>query len=294
MSDGDRAHTGMSERQPYTYVVLRYRHDPLAGEFANVGVVLHAPRGRFLGAKLRTTAGGRLTRMFPTIDNAAFRDGLKSIRRAVDTLAAGDGGGLLSGLGDASAFARRALPTDDSSFVWGPLGSGLTADPAQTLAKLYGRFVTQYDPKSKLPVREDADVWRPVHNLLVERQIADLLQPKIIRSPVVAQVAFDHAWKNGAWHVYQPLSFDLASEESISEKAAKWTGHLVGLKKADETVKAHLVIGSPSDVALMDAYRRALNLLRLPEQDAEVVEESEVEGLVDRIEEAVKSHAIAG
>jgi hypothetical protein len=67
MSGGDRAHTGMSERQPYTYVVLRYRHDPLAGEFANVGVVLHAPRGRFLGAKLRTTPGGRLTRMFPTI-----------------------------------------------------------------------------------------------------------------------------------------------------------------------------------------------------------------------------------
>jgi hypothetical protein len=41
----------VGERQPYTYLVLRYRHDPFACEFANVGIVLHAPRGRYLDAK---------------------------------------------------------------------------------------------------------------------------------------------------------------------------------------------------------------------------------------------------
>ena len=43
MFRGDQAYTGMMGRRPYTYVLLRYRHDPLAGEFANVGVVVHEP-----------------------------------------------------------------------------------------------------------------------------------------------------------------------------------------------------------------------------------------------------------
>src|SRR5262249_32347923 len=38
-------------KSPFTYVVLRYRHDPLAAEFANVGVVLHQPASGFLNAK---------------------------------------------------------------------------------------------------------------------------------------------------------------------------------------------------------------------------------------------------
>ena len=84
----------MNERQPYTYVLLRYRHDPLAGEFANVGVVLHAARGRFLAAKLRTTAGPRLTKMFPAMSVRAFRAGLQSIDRGIEKLALRDGGGL--------------------------------------------------------------------------------------------------------------------------------------------------------------------------------------------------------
>ena len=112
----------MSERQPYTYVLLRYRHDPLAGEFANVGVLLHAPRTLFLDARMRAKAGSRLGRMFPGMSRGAFRSAMRAIEQTLGVLANGDGGGLLSGLGDAGAFARRALPTDDSSFVWGPRG----------------------------------------------------------------------------------------------------------------------------------------------------------------------------
>jgi hypothetical protein len=279
----------MNERQPYTYVLLRYRHDPLAGEFANVGVVLHAPRGRFLAAKMRATAGTRLTKMFPAMDRRAFSSGLQSIERGVERLASRDGGDLFSGLADASRLARQVLPVDDSSFVWGPLGSGLAIDPAQTLAKLYERFVTQFDSKARTAMRDDAAVWKPVHDLMVARDIADRLQPKIINSPV-DQVEFDHAWKNGAWHVYQPLSFDLASEDHIREKAAKWTGHLYGLNDAEEDFKPHFVVGAPREASLREAYQRALNLIRRSEREVEVVEVADAEGLVDRIAAEMMAH----
>jgi hypothetical protein len=279
----------MSEQQPYTYVLLRYRHDPLAGEFANVGVLLHAPKGRLLRIKVRSSAGRRLTRLFPDMSPRTLRSGLRSIERAVQTLAAGDGGGLLSGLGDAAMLAGRALPTDDSSFVWGPVGSGLTRDPEQTLASLYGRFVARYDDAAGTAMRDDAAVWRPVHQLLVAREIVDRLGPKTIHSSV-EQVDFEHAWKNGAWHVYQPLSFDLTSDDSIRDKAARWAGYLVGLRDSEEPFKPHFIVGPPRNAALMDAYQRAVGLLRLPQPDAEVVEMSAAERLVDRIEAELRAH----
>jgi len=33
--------------EPYSFCFLRYVHEPLSGEFANVGVLLWAPESRF-------------------------------------------------------------------------------------------------------------------------------------------------------------------------------------------------------------------------------------------------------
>src|SRR5262249_37082031 len=108
-------------KSPFTYVVLRYRHDPLAAEFANVGVVLHQPASGFLNAKLRHTSG-RISRIFPDLDGDALRSSLRDIERAIRRIARSEAGDLLRSLSDAAAVARRVLPEDDTSFIWGPLG----------------------------------------------------------------------------------------------------------------------------------------------------------------------------
>ncbi len=169
------------------------------------------------------------------------------------------------------------------------MGSGLTADPAQTLARLYGRFVAQYDQPDDNAAVDDAAVWRPVHQLLIARDLADRLRPKTIRS-LDADLEFDHAWKNGAWHVCQPLSFDLASEDHVRDKAAKWAGHMLSLQDAEEPFEPHFIVGAPCDVHLMDAYHRALSVLRRPMPGAEIIDVSGAEGLVDRIESDLRAH----
>lgn len=288
MFSGNRSGTRMTDRRPYTYVLLRYRHDPLSGEFANVGVLLHQSSSGFLEAKVRSTLGTRLTKMFPSLDTDSFKGGLHSIARRVSKLGLREGGDMLSSLSDASEFAKRALPQDDSSFVWSPLGSGITNDPRQTMDKLYERFVAQYDGKAKTS-RVDADVWRPVRDLLLARNIADRLQPKVIRSPV-DQVEFDHAWKNGAWHCYQPLSFDLSSSDNIREKAARWAGHMLALSDSDELFRPHFIVGPPSNPQLEPAYEQALALLKRSPGAPEVVEESSADILVDQIEDQLRAH----
>lgn len=277
----------MSDRKPYTYVVLRYRHDPLTEEFMNVGVLLHSPRAAFLDAKMRHTAG-RLPRMFPDLDVESLKLTLRRLEVAAKRLGQREGADLITNVEDALAIARRVLPVDDSSFVWSPMGSGISAEPAQTLEQLYSRFITLYDERG-VARRDDAAVWRPIRDLLAERNLAHLLEPKTIRS-TLDQVEFEHAWKNGAWHCIQPLSFDLSSEDTIREKAARWAGHMLALREPSEPFKPHFVVGAPANPVLADAYRSAVELLRISPGSPVVVEESEIEHFVDELEEEMKRH----
>lgn len=277
----------MTDRTAYTYVLLRYRHDSLSGEFANVGVVLHSPEMHFLGARLRKTVG-RLGKMFPDLNRAALMDGLRAVERGLDRLHKTEASGLLTKLRDADSFARLILPPDDSSLIWSDVGSGVTRDPAETLDKLYSRFVARYDEPART-VRDDAAVWQPVQEKLIERNLADRLHPKVISSPI-DKVEFQHAWKNGAWHCYQPLSFDLITAEGIREKAARWAGHMTGLSHAEEQIKPHFIVGAPVNPQLSDDYRRAVDLLRASALEPEVFEEGEIDKLVSDIEDEIVAH----
>jgi hypothetical protein len=281
----------MTTRAPYSYVLLRYRHDPLAGEFANVGVIVHQPSSRFLDAKIRHTLG-RLSAMFPDIDGEALRSSLRAIERELKHRAESQSGDLLTSLNDAGSFGRQILPADDSSFVWGPVGSGMTSDPTESLASLYERFVARYDERPR-PHRDDAAVWRPVRDRLTELKLADRLQQKTIASPF-DRVEFDHAWKNGEWHCFQPLSFDLANEENIREKARRWAGQMLALKDATEPFKPYFFVGLPSDRSLDDAFRAALNILKLSPFSPEVIEETRIEDLVRQIAREIEQSEAPG
>lgn len=276
-------------RCAYTYVLLRYRHDALAGEFANVGVVVHEPTTGFLETRVRHTLG-RLSKMFPDLDGEVLKSSLRSIERAIKRLATREGGDLLAKLTDASELARNVIPGDDTSFVWGPVGSGVTDDPAQTLERLYRQFVGRYDER-QAHHRDDAAIWKPVHDRLAELNLADRLEPKTIASPV-DQVQFEHAWKNGAWHCYQPLSFDLANEENIRDKARRWAGHMLALAGASDLFKPYFFVGSPSDKALVPAYNAAIGILKLSPYEPQIIEETRIDDLVDQIEDGIRAHDV--
>src|SRR5579862_9799793 len=70
----------MSDRTNYTFTVLRYVHDITTGEFVNVGVVLHAPKAKFLRARMRSTYG-RISRFFP----GAHGENIKRVITQIET-----------------------------------------------------------------------------------------------------------------------------------------------------------------------------------------------------------------
>ncbi len=54
-------------KTPYSFSVLKYIHDVVTGEFVNVGVVLYAPKERFLGAKC-TSKYTYITKVFSKVN----------------------------------------------------------------------------------------------------------------------------------------------------------------------------------------------------------------------------------
>jgi hypothetical protein len=278
-------------KRRYTYTVLRYVHDPITGEFINVGLVLFCPAASGVRAILKASTRktiGRMRDMFPDLDRDAFVSTMRTIERQLGRVAerlANDG--LVISDGDASSFAREVLPTDDSSLQWSPAGGGLTDAVEKVFDRLCARFITRYDTKQTAR-RSDDEIWKPVRQLIAERALMVDLEPKVIVGSD-DKIEFQHAWKNGAWHIYEPVSLDLADAEGIQRKAYRWLGQLTSLGQTSEPFEANFIVGAPSDPTLDLAYRRALRILGKPD-NVTVYEEADVGELVDRIEDEVRLH----
>jgi hypothetical protein len=277
----------MLERETYSYTVLRYVHDVMTGEFVNVGVVLHAATG--LQSKFRSTYG-RVSSVFPTLDERAFKEALRAVKAAIEQLAKSEkSAGLLQSSPDAIAFARQALVVDDSSFQWSPPGSGITRDAAATLDQLYSRFVTRHE-RHAVHRRDDADVWKPIREKLEEMQIADRFQEHTFRGSV-EEITLEHAWKNGKWHAIQAISLDLSDANEIKKKAHRIRGHLDSVADglADE-VDLNLVIGGPSNPEIADAYNAAQRILEKAAFHPTIVDERNAQSLVTRLADEIHAH----
>ena len=283
----------MQNARPYSYTILRYVPDMITGEFVNVGVILHVPSAGLLEARLRKSVG-RMRGLFPDLERPAFTRAMAAIERSIERLCADlRTEGLLRSGGDALAMARRALPADDSSLQWSsPAGTGLTDDPSKTLDRLFGRFVSRHDTRSPHR-RTDDDVWRPVRRKLEERNLLPLLQEKTIRGGI-DEIVFRHAWQNGTWHAYEPLSFDLADSEGIRAKAREWLGHLTAVAdEKTEEFRLHFIVGAPGRADLRKAYASALAILQKAPSKPEIFEEADIEKLLAGMEQEVPGHTRA-
>lgn len=281
----------MLERS-YSYVVLRYIHDPLSAEFVNIGVVLVAQASDSAPVELLGRTSHRIRRMrdlWPALDRTAFLDTVnsfdRSLRRAQAKYTRHD---LFERDLTAEGIVQSILPHDDSSLRWSPIGTGVARDLNKTFERLFARYVSRYEDPAKQR-RSDDEVWRPVRDLLNERNIDIALEPKTI----VAQddtIEFKHAWKNGVWHMYEPLSLDLADADGILEKARRWLGNLTSVRDASEEFRPHFILGAPSKPELHRAFEQAKRVLEKSPLAVKVYEEAEAEQLVEQIEGELAQH----
>jgi hypothetical protein len=273
----------------YSYVTLRYVHDVVTGEFANVGVVLYAPNQRFLGARF-STSYERLNAIFLNIDRAHYRALIRYLNGRFDEMGEELRDSLeLLPLNAIKDLVRRALPEDDSSLQWSAAGGGLTDEPSATLQELFQRLVERYIRSAEHQSRSDEDIAKPFKAKLEKKHVAQRIQEKRIEAKDY-QYEFRFAWKNSIWHLYEPVSFDLVEPTSIVEKANRWLGRGVALHDSMEEFKIYFLLGEPKQPAARQAFEHARNLLEKIPSQKKLVREEELEAFAESVAEDVASH----
>lgn len=261
---------------PYSFVVLRATPDIGAGEALNVGVIVFSPMARFL--KLRIDKRyERLTHAFSQFDGTSFRRAVAnlfaSFRIAEREMAERP---LFNNDQSLLDWLNSVVPDRSTSLSVGSVRHGVTADLEKETELLFERMVqSQKGQSDESPRRDDAQVWNGFAKQLpgeVRRQ----LSPKAFATPQL-KITFEHAVKNGKWHVVQPVSMDFKQPESMQRKASQWVGTAVGLKDADELGTIYFLLGRPSIET--KAYERAKALLDAAPIRHKIVEEDQAQGL---------------
>ena len=275
----------MSGKVPFTYSILRYSHDVISGERVNVGVVICSPQTRKIAFRFNKRYG-RLRSLFPDLDGKAFQSSIRSIENSLDFNRKRYASLLMEQFETSQNFVEKTLRMDDSSFSWGKVGSGLSSDLDSELNQLFIRFVTWHEDY-KTEKRTDSDIWRPVREALTQRNMDKILQSHIVESEHT-RVKFDHTFQNGALHCYQPLSFELSTEQSIHDKVARWSGHLYHLE--DHNLRPYFIVARPRESHLKDAYHSAIAALQDSPKNPSIFREEERDKFIDTIEDVINAN----
>jgi hypothetical protein len=273
----------------YSSIILRYVHDVVTGEFANIGVVVYAPEQRFLEARFATSYE-RLNAIFLKIDHLHFRALMRYLANRFEELSAELRDGLhVKPVTTLSEIVKQVLPPDDSSLQWSQQGGGITDDPERALAELYKRMVERFIAGATQVSRTDEEIVKPFKAKL--GKAVTKLSEKIIETKDY-QYDFNLAWKNDIWHLYEPVSFDLIDPNSIREKANRWLGRGVALNDAREKFKIHFLLGEPRQPGTQGAFENAIHLLSKIPGKKELIRESELEQFAEHVAEEMSGHEL--
>lgn len=274
--------------KPIQFTVLRYLHDAMTGEFANIGLVLYSP-GEFLGALFNPRVR-RLNAIFSNVDKAHYKSLLGYMERRFAKLGAELDGQLIQRATGIEAIVASVLPPDDSALQWSPVGGGLTDDPAAELNRLFARLVTRYEDMPASRSRNDEEVWRSFGTVLREKGVASHLTEKAIVTPNM-EYRCEHAWKNGVWNLFEAVSLDYEDTDYIVEKGSRWLGRGVALQEATEQHKFWFLIGEPETEKRKRAAEKAINLMaKIGHGQVQIVREHEREAFSAEMAEMMQRH----
>jgi putative addiction module component (TIGR02574 family) len=142
-------------KKPYSFCILRYAHDPIAGECLNVGVLLVSEHAAFLDVRLEYHFE-RLSSAFAGFEGERFKQVLRHFEAAIEQ----ERRGMFvtkelfgAGRSDLTAdrIATRVWTDAGLSFRASEPMAGLSDDLPGMLAALFDRFVTsQYHREHEL------------------------------------------------------------------------------------------------------------------------------------------------
>lgn len=270
----------------YQYQLLRYRHDHVTGEFANIGLIYYDPQSGYLRAGFEDKKYGRLSRFFgDSVQGGFILSTLKQLKKSVDETGASlssDTNIQFSRIEDLTAFV---LPPDDNGLYFSEAWRGRHFDHDIAFNELYERIIAQYQEEG-MQRQDDAYAWKKVYQKYFDRyDLTQKLHKHTVRTSADS-FDFQHTCKNGAWHCFQSLFFALKHEGSIKDKIYRWNGIAQELLTSGEPLKVYLLSIFPENPHLADLIRTKLNISH-GNVEVRVVSEGEAAQLALQLKDAL-------
>lgn len=286
----------MSQNPQLQYATLKYLPDAVTGEFVNIGLVAYCPGERFFEGRLLMSIR-RLTRVFPGADGDLYRKYVGHLQRKIDLVEQRIVTDQMSivdrppeGL---ETLLNQILVPDDSSLRFDDVKRADAPDIASVFEYLYERLVARYLVEPTKESRSDEQIWQVYRRPLQARNILAHLAPKKIATKYET-FDFEHAAKNGAWHVLQPVSFDSVNAGHIRNKARQWLSAVQLLNDVEDLGRIYILLGRPSNDKqdVLRAYRDARNMLvdRSANLRVSIFEESQADTLAKELAPVLTDH----
>lgn len=223
------------------YAIVRFMPYVETGEFANVGIVLWAPKTRYLGFKLLRRKYGRITQFFEELDKAVYLQTMANVEaelhRVQDLLiekteafgASNMEYGFHRGL-----FQELTRPRE-TIIRFSEHRAVLAEDPRKTLQELYDHYVGR-----NFVTREyqETILEKGVKKLLEQRNLARRFQKRKIQDNLYSVTfPFVEQDQDKATKVIKPLFLGQTDSTAIIEHGGHWR------LKVDQLRKRHLFDG---------------------------------------------------
>lgn len=280
---------------PYTYCLVKYLHDPAAGEMLNVGVLLCAPSISFIDARFNRFYE-RLSNAFAGFDGDHYREIITSIQFSIDKLRTSQSAPTLfvmeTEVKSVDEVIKRIVPDRGLGIQFGPMLAGLADDPNDELDHIFEQAVIAQYPKQAGEARTDEDVWTVYRRSLSAKKVDRYLQPKRLTSVEGFDFKFEHAFKNEKWHVLKPVNMDYAQAAYIQTKATRILGEATALSGNLELSTYYILLGKPRDINHKPAYIKAKNLLNKIPVKKEIFEEDAAKDLAEYLADYMEKHGV--
>lgn len=255
------------KKHAVSYAIIRFQPHVETEEFANVGIVLVAPRLSFLDFRLETKRIGRITNFFDTVENNSIRNILKNYNNELERIKElsgfkGDGQARFEfELNDNAEHLFAALTKDREGVIrFSDVRFAMTENPRRKLDELFDYYVRR---NFAGPIYKEGLLEKHVRGILRVREIAQNFKKKEFSDGIYsASFPFVEILKDNPVRILKPIYLGQDDPTRIIDHSNKWVFTINRLRKLLPENIVFAVEGPEGNQLQAKAFDEAIEHLR--------------------------------
>ncbi|MDL2408848.1 DUF3037 domain-containing protein [Rhizobium calliandrae] len=275
------------KKHAISYAIIRFQPHVETEEFANIGIVLVAPRMSYLDFRLETKRLGRLTSFFDSVEAATIRAVLKNYHAEltrIKDIAGHNGNGQTRfefKLTDNADHLFHALTKDREGIIrFSEVRFAMTDSPKNKLDELFDYYVGRNFASS---VYREGLLERHVRNMLKLREIDRNFKKRSFNDGVYsATFPFVEIVDDKPVKILKPIYLGQDDPTRILDHGNKW---LFTINRLKQVLPRHIVfaVEGPTGPSLRQrAFREAIDQFRA--SDIQVVDATKERELLQAVD----------